>query len=105
VDRQRPELTYVPDGLLEAMYFQFMQAIDKGWKYRQCPVCLKAFQLAPGVNRANRLTCSITCRTYLYRSRIGKARELHRRGKSIKAIAKELHAEEATVKSWIAKEK
>jgi hypothetical protein len=105
VGRRRPELTYVPDDLLAAMYFQFMQALNKGWKYRQCPVCLKSFQLAPGVNRANRLTCSITCRTYLYRQRMEKARELHQKGKTLAAIAKELDTNVKTIKNWIAKER
>jgi hypothetical protein len=105
VDRRRPELFYRAGGLLGAMCWQFAEALDKGWKYRQCPVCLKTFQLAPGENRADRLTCSNTCRTYLYRRRMEKARELHQQGKTPKQIAKELETTVKTAQHWIAKEK
>jgi hypothetical protein len=104
VDRRRPELTYHVDSLLGAMYWQFAESLGRGWKYRQCPVCLKAFQIAPGANRASRITCSNTCRTYLYRQRMEKARELHQQGKTPKAIAKELQTTVKTVQNWIAKE-
>jgi hypothetical protein len=105
IERHRPELLYREEvGLLGAMYWEFAQALDKGWKYRQCPICRKSFQLAPGENRTNRLTCSNTCRTYLYRQRMDEARQLRQQGQSPAAIAKKLNTTVATVKKWIAKE-
>ena len=104
--RRRPELTYVPGGLLEAMYLQFAQAIGQGKRpqYRQCPVCERFFEVARGAARSNRKACSGTCRTYLYRRRMARARELHGEGKSTREIAKELKANLSSVKKWIAKE-
>ena len=104
IARRRPELTYVPRGLLDAMYLQFAQAISKATRpqYRQCPVCERFFEVARGAARSNRNACSGTCRTYLYRRRMAKARELHGEGKSAREIAKELKASLPSVKKWIA---
>jgi hypothetical protein len=106
IARRRPELTYVPGGLLEALYLQFAQAIGQGKRpqYRQCPVCERFFEVARGAARSNRNACSGTCRTYLYRRRMAKARELHDEGKGAREIAKELKANLSSVKKWIAKE-
>ena len=84
-ERHRPELTMVPNHLIDAMYVQFAQAIakDKVSQYRQCPVCLRSFEVARGAARSNRNSCSTTCRTYLYRRRMAKARELHGKGDGV----------------------
>jgi hypothetical protein len=104
VERGRPEMTIRPTGLLSALCLQFALSVAHGWKYGTCPVCGRSFVLLPGVNRTNRVTCSTTCRTYLYRQRKDRARGLHAAGKSVKQIAKELNAKPENVKSWIAKE-
>jgi hypothetical protein len=103
VREARPELTYMPQSLLGAMYLQLARAVDGKWNYQRCPVCGRFFQLMPKVNRANRVTCSSTCRTYQYHHRIERARQLHREGMTARAIAKELGTEIDTVKGWIAK--
>jgi hypothetical protein len=106
------KLRYVPHNLLGAMYLQFAMALNVKSEFRECAVCRKPFRLSPGVNRANRLTCSETCKTYRYRGRIEKARELHGQGKTVREIVKELSVGQPgwnlkkkieTVKSWIAK--
>jgi hypothetical protein len=88
------------------MYLQFAQAIGQGKRpqYRQCPVCERFFEVARGAARSNRKACSGTCRTYLYRRRMARARELHGEGKSACEIAKDLKAKLSAVKKWIAKE-
>ena len=73
-------------------------------QYRQCPVCERFFEVARGAARSYRNACSGTCRTYLYRRRMAKARELHDEGKGAREIAKELKANLSSVKKWIAKE-
>jgi hypothetical protein len=68
------------------------------------------FRLQPGVNRANRLTCSQTCKQYLHNRRVQRARTLHAEGRTFRQIAKELQVKPqgnkssvAMVRSWIAR--
>jgi hypothetical protein len=96
-----PLMMDCPSSLLAVMYLQLAKAVETNGTFTQCPQCRRFFKLAPGVNRANRKTCSPTCRAYLYHSRIDTARKLHEQGKSAKAIAKELNAKIDIVRNWI----
>jgi hypothetical protein len=60
-DRQ-PRLVFGPSSLLGAMVCQFAVAVHGAWPFQECDYCHKHFRLAPGVNRANRRTCSATCK-------------------------------------------
>jgi hypothetical protein len=97
----RPTLRWLPQHLLGAMCLQFAEAISFSKQYRQCRECDRWFEVAPGVNRRSRLTCSDACRNRGYRERQGRARELRARGKSVGEIANVLGADPAAVKGWV----
>jgi hypothetical protein len=59
-------------------------------------------RVAPGVNRADKQTCSQTCRTRVYRQRKQRALALDAEGKTARAIARELDAKPDAVTKWIA---
>jgi hypothetical protein len=86
----RPELVFGPSNLLGAMVCQFAAALHGAWPFKECAFCHKFFRLAPGVNRADRLTCSHTCKQYLHNSRVESARRLRAEGRTVRQIVKEL---------------
>jgi hypothetical protein len=86
----RPRFVLMPQSLLGAMVYQFAAALHGAWPFQECAFCHKYFRLAPGVNRANRRTCSITCKQYLHNQRVEQARALRAKGRSIPEIVREL---------------
>jgi hypothetical protein len=108
VRHDRPVLQARPPSLLGALFFQFAKAVtdpEGGFRYSHCQRCGKRMALAPGVNRADRTTCSDSCRALLYRQRQKQARQLHAAGKTAKEIAQELGSNAKTVKGWVSKRK
>jgi hypothetical protein len=104
----RPQFVFGPSSLLGAMICQFAAALHGTWPFKECACCHKFFRLAPGVNRANRLTCSLTCKQYLHNHRVEHARQLHAQGRTVPQIAKELivkpqgkKSSVQIVKTWI----
>jgi hypothetical protein len=104
----RPQLVFAPTSLLGAMVCQFAVALHGAWPFQKCACCHKFFRLEPGVNRANRRTCSSTCKQYLHNSRVERARQLRAEGWTIRQIVKELSVKPQgnksssdIVKSWI----
>jgi hypothetical protein len=87
--------------LLDFMFAQLGHALIGGRRFRPCAACGKWFRLTPGVNRANRTTCSGYCRLRLHRQRRAKAEELGRRGWSPQRIAQEVGSEVSTVRQWL----
>jgi len=83
------------------MVYQFAAALHGAWPFRECPCCHKFFRLVPGVNRANRLTCSRTCKQYLHNRRIERARQLHCEGNTPRQIVKELNVKPQGKKSSV----
>lgn len=69
--------------------------------YTQCVVCGRWFALEPGVNRADRITCSDACRQKLHRQRRAQALRLHGQGKTVNQIATEVGSSPETVANWI----
>jgi transposase len=59
----------------------------------------------PGVNRANRLSCSASCRQRGHRLRVKRAQELHAQGMTPREIAKVIGSGVKSVKHWIARRK
>jgi hypothetical protein len=105
---RRPRLVFGPSSLLGAMVCQFAVALHGAWPFQQCDYCHKYFRLAPGVNRANRRTCSSTCKQYLYNRRVARARQLYAQGRTIRQIVQELNVKPqgnksnfAIVKAWV----
>jgi hypothetical protein len=98
---QRPVLVVRPKTLWGAMVLQFTTAIDGQRQFQRCPACGRWFVLEPGINRANKLACSGSCRTVLYRRRQERARQMHAAGKTARHIAKELGSTVDKVKKWI----
>lgn len=88
--------------LMDALWLQFVSAVAGSKKYRNCEHCGDPFELAPGVNRADRVFCSDSCRVSGYRKRRAKAVELHAEGRPLKAIVKEVGTDAETVKRWLA---
>src|SRR5579872_2624654 len=95
------EVHAVPRTLFAALCLQFALALAGNKNYQQCVSCGKWFELLPGVNRADRQTCSQTCRTRVYRQRKERALALHAEGKTARAIARELEAKVDAVVKWI----
>jgi hypothetical protein len=100
-----PYVANKPVDLLQAMYVQFAWAVAGNGQYRQCAACQKFFELSPGVNRANRSTCSDACRVRLSRERRERARQLHTEGRTVKQIAREIGSRPAKVQEWISQPK
>ena len=102
-DRQlrRPVGVAEPQDLWGAMLLQFSFAIGGDKKYQKCPVCGRWFELAPGVNRANRVTCSASCRTRGSRLRQEEAMRLYAEGKSPREIVEATGARAESVRAWI----
>jgi hypothetical protein len=105
----QPQFVFGPRSLLGAMVCQFAAAVHGTWPFQECAFCHKFFRLAPGVNRANRRTCSITCKQYLHNQRVAQARALRANGRSIPEIIKKLNVKphrgksaSDIVKHWIA---
>jgi hypothetical protein len=105
---RQPQLVFGPSSLLGAMVCQLAAALHGGWPFQECAYCHKFFRLQPGVNRANRLTCSQTCKQYLHNRRVQRAQEFAAKGWTISQIIRELHvmprgskSSSALVKAWI----
>jgi hypothetical protein len=99
------ELRLKPADLLGFLFLQLGAAFIGGFRFRQCPVCGKWSLLAPGVNRADRTTCSGYCRLKLYRQRRAKAVTLQRKGWAPAKIAKAISSDIDTVKTWLSQSK
>jgi hypothetical protein len=95
----RPRLVFGPSSLLGAMVCQLAVALHGAWPFQECACCHKFFRLAPGINRANRRTCSSTCKQYLHNRRVEHARALHAQGRTIRQIVQELNVKPHGTKS------
>jgi hypothetical protein len=109
-EERRPRFVFGPSTLLGAMVCQFAAAVHGGWPFKECAHCHKFFRLAPGINKANRITCSITCKQYLHNGRVARAHQLHDAGRTVRQIVKELNVKALRgkssieiVRAWIAK--
>jgi hypothetical protein len=102
---RRSRLSFRVPSLWAAILLQFAEAVGGSHNYQRCAACSQWFELAPGINRANRLTCSDSCRQRFYRLRQDRAVELHQQGKTVREIARALGSDVATVKGWINKRK
>jgi hypothetical protein len=96
-----PHLLHQPHTLWGAVCLQFAQAVGGNQDFQRCPVCSRWFLLEPGVNRANRLSCSSACRQRAHRLRVKRTRELRAEGKGFREIAKEVGSNVKTVKGWL----
>jgi hypothetical protein len=95
------EVRLPPADLLGFLFLQLGRAFVGGLRFRQCPGCGKWSLLTPGVNRADRTTCSDYCRLKLYRQRRAQAVALGHRGWTPEQIAKEIGSNISRVKSWL----
>jgi hypothetical protein len=113
IKARRATLHLAHPDLLAFMRFQLAHALIARRRFGQCRACGGWFRLDPRVNRADRLTCSNSCRFARYRQRKREAVELRARGMNVRQIVKELgvkpqpHEDKSAidiVKSWIASE-
>jgi Putative ATPase subunit of terminase (gpP-like) len=89
--------------LLGFMFYQLGLALLGGRRFRRCAVCGKWSLLRPGVNRADRTTCSGYCRLRRCRQRRQQAEELHRKGWSPQKIAREIGSDVSKVTEWLSR--
>jgi hypothetical protein len=96
---------FTHDDLAGFLLFQFARAWLGDWQLRRCDGCGKWFRLLPAVNRANRTSCSNSCRVNLCRRRrrqaVQLAEQLRAEGKSMREIAREVGSDMDTVKGWL----
>jgi hypothetical protein len=97
----RPSFKLRPRSLLDGLWLQFALAVEGNKEYRQCRECGKWFELSPSVNRANKQTCSSSCRNKGYYRRQEEARRMHAEGKAPKVIAEALGVDSAKIKNWL----
>src|SRR5262249_32407835 len=109
-NERRGRFVFEPSSLLGAMVCQFAASVHGTWPFKECAHCHKFFRLAPGINRANRLTCSVTCKQYLHNGRVARACQLHAAGRTVQEIARELKVKPQggklptdIVGAWVAK--
>jgi hypothetical protein len=95
--------SYRPKSLWGAMLTQFADALTQDRHFQSCPSCLKWFELAPGVNRSDRTTCSPACRQKQYRQRVDRARQLKAEGMPFRQIAAELGSDPKTIRRWLSR--
>ena len=101
VVRERIVLDYQPISLLGAIYLQFALAINQETPARRCGACGRWFEVAPDRSRADRTTCSGTCRTRLHRARRRRAKRLRAAGNSLQHIAAKMETDVKTIKKWL----
>jgi hypothetical protein len=89
------------DDLFGFMLFQFGLSLIEGRQFRQCGFCGQWFRLAPSTARADKATCSDSCRYQLYRRRRRRAIQLHDEGRTAKQISKALGSDVSTIKKWL----
>ena len=104
-NKKSVELHFSHSTLVEFMVFQLAFSVLEGRRFQQCPGCGQWFQLAPGRNRADRTTCSASCRFKMYRLRRRRASKLRAEGWTIKAIANEIGSDQVLVKQWLSNSK
>jgi hypothetical protein len=88
-------------NLWSAICLQFAAAVVNNKRYQRCQGCGRWLELAPGANRADRLTCSDACRQKAHRDRQAKARQLHGEGYSPEDIAQRIGSSVEAVQRWV----
>jgi hypothetical protein len=89
------------ENLAGYMRYQLAVALVEGQQFRKCECCGRWFRLAPGINRADRVTCTPSCRFGVYRRRRRRAVDLHGQGWPVRKIAAEVRSTVAMVKKWV----
>lgn len=94
-----------PTCLIGALWFQLLMAVQENTSFGRCvaPGCGKPLMIQPGGYRANKRTCSNSCRQRLSDERKRQARELHQKGISEKEIARRLETTREQIAIWIEK--
>jgi hypothetical protein len=101
----KAQIRFMLADLLAFMFWQFGVSLVISRKFRQCQNCGKCFQVAPGTGRADKATCSGSCRFLLYRKRKQRAIELQAKGWNVRKIAKEVGSDVSRVKRWVSTNK
>jgi hypothetical protein len=97
----RGQLALVPDTLYDAIWLQFVLAVNGSKKFGACEICGKPFEISPQVARTNRKLCSPACKAKAHRRRHGQALQLARQGRTAKQIAKQVGSQVSTVEKWL----
>jgi hypothetical protein len=93
-------MQFAPKNLMAAIWLQFAQAIGGNKKFDRCAECQRPFEIG-AETRAGSKYCRSACRSKAYRNRIGRAKELHKQGRSSKQIPSLLGSDSKTVKGWL----
>jgi hypothetical protein len=102
-DQQTGEvsLQLQPESLYGVMWIQFALAVAGTKQFRACTGCGEWFEVAPGVNRKNRVFCSTACRNKAFRKKIKTAGEMFDAGTSVASIVEQLESDIDTVLGWL----
>jgi len=90
------------DGMLAVLWVQFAVTVAEGKTYARCQHCNRPFELAPQVNRADRLFCSDNCRVKAYQRRKKQVFAMRKQGDALRDIVKATGSDMESVKKWIA---
>jgi hypothetical protein len=97
----RMSLQLEVDDLLSVLWVQFAVAVAEDKSFARCQFCNRPFELAPQINRADRVFCSDNCRVKAYQQRRKLAINLRQQGETPRSIAKATGTDLQTVKKWI----
>ena len=99
---ERVTLSLVLENLNQAMWMQFLRAINRAINFRECRICGTWFEVSLDVARKSRRFCHDKCKMKAYRLRKQQAISMRRQGKSLSAISKTVDSRPANVKAWLA---
>lgn len=94
-------LHLAPKDLLGAIWIQFAEALDGESEFRRCAHCKRWFAISPTARQRDSVYCGSPCRMRSYRGRQERARQLHRQGKDVDAIARDLRTTPSRVERWV----
>jgi hypothetical protein len=100
-DSNVSHMTFRIGSLWTAMCFQFARAVAENRLYQSCQSCFRWFELAPGVNRADKQFCTDACRQRWHRKMRAESKEMRAKGKSNEAIASALDVTMDQVMHWL----
>jgi ferredoxin len=95
------EFALKPPDLQTAIWTRFLKAVLDDNEWKQCEECGRWIEISPATARISRQFCSNACKVKSYRQRKMSAVALRQKGKSVRAIAKELGSDVETVRGWI----
>jgi hypothetical protein len=93
------------EDLLSALWLQLAMMLVEDKRYQRCLFCGKFFEVGAHhggrQRREDKQFCTDSCRVKSYKRRQVIARKMHAEGTPLRAIAKAVQSDSATVKRWL----